>query len=125
MSLLGRRFLRGPLRRSTLARGPTLHPDPQLTTAVGVQASHQKLTAPGPDDPGSPVNGLFDPNKNTKVAGYIFNEFRFSDVTKAQIAGRIENASLSGTAPAFVPNEFDLNVDPNAIGPAHGASVVR
>ncbi|KRR01948.1 TonB-dependent receptor [Bradyrhizobium jicamae] len=89
-----------------------------LTTAVGVQASHQKLTAPSPDDPGSPVNGLFDPNKNTKVAGYIFNEFRFSDVTKAQVAGRIENASLSGTAPAFVPDAFDLNVDPNAIGPA-------
>ncbi len=89
-----------------------------LTTAVGVQASHQNLTAPSPDDPGSPVNGLFDPNKNTKVAGYIFNEFRFSDVTKAQIAGRIENASLSGTAPAFVPDVFDLTVDPAAIGPA-------
>jgi iron complex outermembrane recepter protein len=89
-----------------------------LTTAVGVQASHQQLTAPSPDDPLSPINGLFDPNKNTKVAGYIFNEFRFSDTTKAQIAGRIENASLSGTAPAFVPDVFDLNVDPNAIGPA-------
>ncbi|WFU15602.1 TonB-dependent receptor [Bradyrhizobium sp. CB3481] len=89
-----------------------------LTTAVGVQASHQKLTAPSPDDPGSPVNGLFDPNKNTKIAGYIFNEFKFSDVTKAQVAGRIENASLSGTAPAFVPDVFDLTVDPNAIGPA-------
>ena len=89
-----------------------------LTTAVGVQASHQKLTAPSPDDPGSPINGLFDPNKNTKVAGYIFNEFRFSDVTKAQIAGRVENARLSGTAPSFVPDVFDLAVDPNAIGPA-------
>ena len=89
-----------------------------LTTAVGVQASHQDLTAPSPDDPGSPLNGLFDPNRNTKVAGYIFNEFKFSDVTKAQVAGRIENASLSGTAPAFVPDVFDLNVDPAAIGPA-------
>ncbi len=89
-----------------------------LTTAVGVQASHQKLTAPSPDDPGSPINGLFDPNRNTKVAGYIFNEFKFSDVTKAQIAGRVENARLSGTAPAFVPDVFDLAVDPNAIGPA-------
>jgi len=89
-----------------------------LATAVGVQASHQKLTAPSPDDPGSPVNGLFDPNQNTRVAGYIFNEFRFSDATRAQIAGRIEQASLSGTAPSFVPDVFDLNVDPNAIGPA-------
>lgn len=89
-----------------------------LTTAVGIQASHQELTAPSPDDIGSPVNGLWDPNKNTKVAGYIFNEFKFSDTTKAQIAGRIEHADLSGSTPAFVPEIFDLNVNPNAIGPA-------
>ena len=36
----------------------------ELTTAVGVQGGHQELTAPG-DDPSSPLNGLFDPNKNT------------------------------------------------------------
>ncbi|MBR1228470.1 TonB-dependent receptor [Bradyrhizobium sp. AUGA SZCCT0176] len=89
-----------------------------LTTAVGIQASHQELTAPSPDDIGSPVNGLWDPNKNTKVAGYIFNELKFSDATKAQIAGRIEHANLTGTTPAFIPDEFDLNVDPGAIGPA-------
>lgn len=89
-----------------------------LTTAVGVQASHQKLTAPSPDDPGSPLNGLFDPNKNTKVAGYIFNELKFSETTKAQVAGRIERADLSGTVPAFIPEVFDLTVDPAAIGPA-------
>lgn len=87
-----------------------------LTTAVGVQASHQELTAPSPDDPSSPLNGLWDPNKNTKIAGYIFNEFKFSEVTKAQIAGRIEHVDLSGTTPAFVPDIFDLNVDPAAIG---------
>lgn len=87
-----------------------------LTTAVGVQASHQELTAPSPDDPGSPLNGLWDPNKNTKVAGYVFNEFKFSDVTKAQIAGRIEHVDLSGTMPVFVSDVFDLNVDPTAIG---------
>ena len=89
-----------------------------LTTAVGVQASHQKLAAPSPDDPGSPINGLWDPNKNTKVAGYVFNELKFSDTTKAQIAGRIERANLSGTTPGFIPDEFDLNVDPAALGPA-------
>jgi len=89
-----------------------------LTTAVGAQASHQELTAPSPDDPGSPLNGLWDPNKNTRVAGYIFNEFKFSEVTKAQVAGRIEHVNLSGKTPAFVPDLFDLNVDPAAIGPA-------
>jgi iron complex outermembrane receptor protein len=89
-----------------------------VTTAFGLQAGHQELTAPSPDDPTSPLNGLFDPNKNNRVAGYVFNEFKFTDSTKAQIAGRIEHVSLSGTTPAFIPELFDLNVDPAAIGPA-------
>jgi iron complex outermembrane recepter protein len=89
-----------------------------VTTAFGLQAGHQELTAPSPDDPGSPLNGLWDPNKNNRVAGYVFNELKFSDTTKAQIAGRIERVNLSGTTPAFIPDTFDLNVDPAAIGPA-------
>lgn len=89
-----------------------------LTTALGAQISHQELTAPSPDDVGSPINGLWDPNKNTKVAGYVFNELKFSEVTKAQVAARIEHVNLSGTTPAFIPDVFDLDTDPNAIGPA-------
>ncbi|MBX9827431.1 MAG: TonB-dependent receptor [Xanthobacteraceae bacterium] len=77
-----------------------------ITTAVGVQAGHQELIASSPDDPGSPINGLFDPNKNTRVAGYIFNEFEFSPATKAQIAGRIEHVSLSGSMPSVIPDTF-------------------
>ena len=88
-----------------------------VTTAFGLQASHQKLTAPSPDDPGSPLNGLWDPNKNTKVAGYVFNELKFTETTKAQVAGRIEHVSLSGTTPAFIPDVFDLNANPGDIGP--------
>jgi iron complex outermembrane recepter protein len=88
-----------------------------VTTAFGLQASHQQLTAPSPDDPGSPLNGLWDPNKNTKVAGYVFNELRFTDATKAQIAGRIEHVSLSGTTPTFIPDLFDLAANPGDIGP--------
>lgn len=84
-----------------------------LTTALGVQVSHQELTAPSPDDPGTQFNGLWDPNRNTKVAGYIFNEFKFSEVTKAQIAGRIEHADLSGATPQF-PASFN-GADP--VGP--------
>ena len=64
---------------------------PTLTTAIGVQAGHQELTAPSPDNPGSPISGLWDPNSNQRIAGYIFNEFKFSESTKAQIAGRIEH----------------------------------
>src|SRR2546423_6307486 len=89
-----------------------------VTTAFGLQAGHQELTAPSPDDPGSPLNGLWDPNRNNRVAGYVFNELKFSETTKAQIAGRIERVNLSGMTPAFIPDVFDLTVDPNAIGPA-------
>src|SRR5204863_1310860 len=67
-----------------------------LTTAFGVQAGHQELTAPSPDNA-----GLWDPNSNHRIAGYLFNEFKFSDKTKAQIAGRIERVDLSGTARLF------------------------
>lgn len=90
----------------------------ELTTAIGVQGGQQRLTAPSPDSPGSPFNGLFDPNRNTRIAGYIFNEFKFSEATKAQVAGRIERVDLRGTGPAFVPELFDLAVDPTAVGPA-------
>jgi len=91
-----------------------------VTTAFGIQASHQELTAPSPEAAGSPINGLFDPNKNTKVAGYVFNELKFTDWTRAQIAGRIEHVSLSGSAPSFVPEVFDVDADPTSIGPALG-----
>ena len=81
-----------------------------ITTAVGLQAGHQELNAPG-DAPGTLFNGLFDPNKNSRIAGYVFNEFKFSDITKAQIAGRIEHVDLSGTTPNF-PSGFLPNGDP-------------
>jgi iron complex outermembrane recepter protein len=69
-----------------------------LTTAIGVQSGHQRLTAPSPDNA-----GLWDPNTNWRVAGYTFNEFKFSPSTKAQIAGRIEEVSLSGIGRSFDP----------------------
>jgi iron complex outermembrane receptor protein len=67
-----------------------------LTTTIGVQGGHQALTAPSPDG-----IGLWDPNSNWRVAGYVFNEFKFSEATKAQIAGRIEQVSLSGFGRSF------------------------
>lgn len=89
-----------------------------LTTAIGVQASHQELTAPSPDDPGSPLNGLWDPNSNTKLAGYVFNELKFSDSTKAQVAARIEHVNLDGSTPSFIPEVFDVAANPADVGPA-------
>jgi iron complex outermembrane recepter protein len=67
-----------------------------LTTAIGVQGGHQDLTAPSPDNA-----GLWDPNSNHRIAGYIFNEFKFSASTKMQVAGRIERVDLSGTSRVF------------------------
>jgi iron complex outermembrane recepter protein len=85
-----------------------------LTTALGVQGGHQELTAPG-DTPG-PFSGLFDPNTNSRIAGYMFNEFKFSDTLKAQLAGRIEHVRLNGTTPAFpadfLPDGSDLVATP-------------
>jgi len=68
----------------------------QLTTAIGVQAGHQRLTAPSPDN-----FGLWDPNTNTREAAYTFNEFKFSPVTKAQFAARIEHVDLQGFGRMF------------------------
>lgn len=87
-----------------------------LTTAVGVQTGHQELTASSPDG-----IGMWDPNENDRVAGYIFNEFRFSDTTKAQLAGRIERVSLSGMARDFpapatlVSTPFDATFTPKSV----------
>ena len=81
-----------------------------LTTAVGVQLNHQDLNAPG-NAPGEQFNGLFDKNTNTRVAGYIFNEFAFSPTTKAQIAGRIENVSLRGMTPDFPSTYLPDGID--------------
>lgn len=88
-----------------------------LTTALGIQAGHQRLTASSPDDPDSPLNGLFDPNRNSRIAGYAFTELAFSPRTKAQLAGRIEHVSLDGSVPASIPDVFDISVDPASIGP--------
>lgn len=83
----------------------------EVTTAFGLQAGHQELTAPSPDDPGALFNGLWDPNRNMREAGYVFNELKFTDTTKAQIAGRIEHVDLSGSTPDF-PADFIPNGNP-------------
>jgi iron complex outermembrane recepter protein len=77
-----------------------------LTTALGIQAGHQRLTAPSPDNP-----GLWDPNTNTRVAGYLFNELKFTETLKAQVAGRVERVKLFGMTPIF-PGDFLPNGNP-------------
>src|SRR5258708_14931368 len=60
-----------------------------VTTAFGLHAGHQELTAPRPDDPGTLFNGLWDPNRNTREAGYVVNEFHFTPAPDAHSAWRI------------------------------------
>src|SRR5581483_2277700 len=67
-----------------------------LTAALGIQGGHQDLNAPSPDGA-----GLFDPNTNNRLAGYVFNEFQFTATTRAQIAGRVEQVNLSGISRTF------------------------
>src|SRR5690606_19281694 len=73
----------------------------RVTTAVGIQGGHQQLTASSPENPGALYNGLFDPNSNSRVAAYLFNEFAFTPATRAQVAGRIEHVWLNGRMPDF------------------------
>jgi iron complex outermembrane recepter protein len=84
-----------------------------LTTALGVQGMHQRLNAPGVE------GGLFDPNRTTSVAGFLFNEFRFTDTLRAQVAGRIEDAQVRGSVPdlfvdPFTPIERDRRFTPKS-----------
>lgn len=95
--------------RGEIQFAPVALPFATMTTAVGVQGWHQRLTAPSPDDPGSILNGLFDPNRTALAAGYIFNEFKLTDTLKAQVAGRIERTSISGSAMDFPSNIFDVS----------------
>ncbi|WP_375305358.1 TonB-dependent receptor [Bradyrhizobium sp. A11] len=73
----------------------------EVTTALGFQVGHQELSASSPDNPGTLFNGLWNPNNSNRVAGYTFNEFKFTETTRAQIAGRIEHVELHGTTPDF------------------------
>jgi iron complex outermembrane receptor protein len=75
-----------------------------VTTAFGLQGGHQELTAPSPDNPGTLYNGLWNPNNHSRIAGYVFNELKFTETTKAQVAGRIEHVELRGSTPDFPAN---------------------
>jgi iron complex outermembrane recepter protein len=70
-----------------------------LTSALGVQAASARLAAPGAA-PG-PASGLFDPNKTDSIAAYAFNELKFSDTLRLQLAGRIEQVRVKGASPDF------------------------
>jgi len=65
----------------------------KMAGVVGLQGTYQALTAPGRE------GGLFDPNRTKSVAGFLFDEFRLSETSRAQIAGRIELVEVTGSFP--------------------------
>jgi iron complex outermembrane receptor protein len=74
-----------------------------LTIAVGAQMSREKLDAPGIE------GGLFDPNKTSSVAGYMFNELRFNATQRMQLSGRIESYNVKGMVPdLFVDDSVNI-----------------
>lgn len=92
--------------RVELQFAPVALPFASLTSALGIQASSQRLEAPGAE------GGLFDPNRSTSAAAFLFNEFRFSDTLRAQLAGRIELVNVSGSSPVFPANFLPMGADP-------------
>jgi len=82
-----------------------------LTSVLGIQGSHQKLAAPGAG--GEP--GLFDPNRTTSAAAYLFNELKFSDTLRLQLAGRIETVNISGSSPNFPAAFLPVGGDPPSV----------
>ncbi len=74
---------------------PLVLPFATLSTTFGFQGTHQALTAPGAD------GGLFDPNRTRTVAGFLFNELKFNDAQRLQLAGRIDHAQVMGAIPDF------------------------
>ena len=84
-----------------------------LTTAVGVQGTNQRLTAPGVG------GGLFDPNQMTSVAGYVFNELKLSDTLRMQVSGRLEQVNVQGTGFQFPPDFLPV-FDPDTGDPLGG-----
>ncbi|MFB6464717.1 TonB-dependent receptor [Bradyrhizobium tunisiense] len=88
----------------------------EVTTALGFQVGHQELSASSPNNPGALFNGLLDPSNSNRVAGYAFNEFKFTEATRAQIAGRIEHVELHGTTPNFPADYLPDGTPQAAIG---------
>jgi iron complex outermembrane receptor protein len=85
-----------------------------LTSAVGVQGSHQRLIAPGAE------GALFDPIDQRSIGLYVFNELALTRATRLQLAGRIEEVETVGQTPDLFADPartfgYDRNFAPKSI----------
>ena len=101
-------------------RGPARAVQPALRHAH--HGGRRAGRAPAARPRRAPKSGLFDPNKTNIVAGYMFNEFKFTDTLKMQLSGRIEQTHVKGSMPtcSSIPTA-DLERDRN-FTPKSGAS---
>jgi iron complex outermembrane receptor protein len=70
-----------------------------LTGTWGVQVGHRELGTAGS------LGGLLAPTKTDTAAIFGFEQIKFTDTLKLQVAGRIENHLVKGLAPSF-PSDF-------------------
>ncbi|GGC58516.1 TonB-dependent receptor [Chelatococcus reniformis] len=77
-----------------------------LSGSVGLQVAHQSLGTSGE------AGGLLAPAQTKTAAVYLFEELALSDTLKLQAAGRIERASISGTADIFPGSYLPTSEDP-------------
>ena len=83
-----------------------------------IRAAHHRARRAGEQQRLAPSSAgaasLFDPNRTTSVAAYMFNEFRFNEAFRMQAAGRIEQVHVDGMATAFRPTSSAAARDPTA-----------
>ena len=84
--------------RTELIFRPANTPFGQLTTAVGVQVGDRVLSGAGE------AGELLAPTKTENVAGFVFKELETTPTLKFQVAGRVEQVNIDGTAGIFPPN---------------------
>ncbi len=79
-----------------------------VTTAVGGQFGHQQIGTAGA------AGGLLSPAETRSAAAFVFNELKFTDLMRMQVAGRIETVNVNGTAATFPADFLGGGPDPVA-----------
>ncbi|WP_090701207.1 TonB-dependent receptor [Beijerinckia sp. GAS462] len=83
----------------------------ELSIATGVQAGMQEVSATG-------EAALLAPSTTKSLAAYAFGTLSVTETTRLQLAGRVEHASIKGTAATFpgdylgasgMPTEFGIS----------------
>jgi iron complex outermembrane receptor protein len=85
---------------------PMATPLGALITTIGTSFDHQQLDTAG--DAGS----LLGSARTNRGAAYLFNELWLTETLRTQLAGRVENVRLDGTAGIFPPSLLPPPDDP-------------